>query len=117
MRALRTARWRAAWPRWYSAHSSLELPVAFGVVALETLLPKLFAEPMPLFGCALVVTPLYKAIEFVLDPLASAYIHLALLLPFHCPRTRGQARRPLAAIEYCYRPRPRPYIGIGTQGR
>src|SRR5215204_7495949 len=97
---------------------SLELPVAFGVVALDALLPKLFAGPMPLFGCALVVTPLYKAIEFVLDPFASAYIHLTLLLPsFHCLRTRGPYRRPLVLSGYCYRPRPRPYIGIGTQGR
>jgi hypothetical protein len=46
---------------------SPELPVAFGVVALYALLPKLLAGPMPLFGCALVVAPLYEAIEFMLD--------------------------------------------------
>src|SRR5919107_6373226 len=97
---------------------SPELPVAFGVVALETLLPKFLARLMRLLGCALVVAPLYEAIEFVLDPFASAYIHLTpLLLSFHCPRTRGQAQIPLAGSGYCYRPRPRPYIGIGTQGR
>src|SRR5215211_4867630 len=96
---------------------SLELPVAFGVVALDALLPKLLAGPMPLFGCAMVVASLYKAIEFMLDRFAAAYVHLTLLLPFHCPRTRGQAQRPLAGSGYCYRPRPRPYIGIGTQGR
>src|SRR5919112_613057 len=96
---------------------SPELPVAFGVVALDALLPEFLARLVPLFGCALVVAPLYEAIEFVLNPLAPAYIHLTLLLPFRYPRTRGQAQIPLAAIEYCYRPRPRPYIGIGTQGR
>src|SRR5215208_380974 len=96
---------------------SPKLPFAFGVVAPETLLPKVLARFMPLFGCAPVVAPLYEAVEFVLDPLAPAYIHLTLLLSFHCPRTRGQARRPLVLSGYCYRPRPRPYIGIGTQGR
>ena len=94
---------------------SPELPVAFGVLALDALLPKFLARLMPLFGCALVVAPLYEAIEFVLDPLAPAYIHLTQLLPFHCPRTRGQARRLLAASGFRYRPRPYPYIG--TQGR
>src|SRR5215213_10426911 len=82
---------------------SPELPVAFSVVAPETLLPKLLAGLMPLFGCALVVAPLYEAVEFMFDCLAPAYIHLTQLLPFHCPGTRGQAQRPLAAIGYCYR--------------
>src|SRR5918993_341606 len=94
---------------------SPELPVAFSVVALDALLPKLLAKLMPLFGCAPVVAPLYEAVEFMLDPLAPAYIHLTQLPPFHCPRTRGQAQIPLAGSGYCYRPRP--YIGIGTQGR
>src|SRR5215207_4697181 len=96
---------------------SPELPFAFGVVALHALLPKLFARLMPHFGCAMVVAPLYDAIELMFDCLASAYVHLTPLLPSHCPRTRGPYRRPLAASGYCYRPRPRPYIGIGTQGR
>src|SRR5919112_2629377 len=93
---------------------SLELPVAFGVVALDALLPKFVARLMPLFGCALVVAPLYEAIEFMFNSLTAVYIHLTQLLPFHCLRTRWPARIPLAAIGYCYRPRPRPYIGIGT---
>src|SRR5215218_1050732 len=94
---------------------SPELPVAFGVVALDALLPKFLAGLVPLFGCTLVVAPLYEAIEFVFDPLAPAYFHLTQLLPSHCPRTCGQAQGPLVLSEYCYRPRP--YIGIGTQGR
>src|SRR5215203_3117953 len=96
---------------------SPELPITFGVVELEALLPKLLAGPMPIFGCAPIVAPLYEAIEFMFNSLTAGYIHLTQLLPFHCPGTRGQAQRPLAAIGYCYRPRPRPYIGIGTQGR
>jgi hypothetical protein len=47
---------------------SPELPVAFGVVALDALLPKLLARLVPLFGCALVVAPLYEAIEFMFIP-------------------------------------------------
>jgi hypothetical protein len=96
---------------------SPELPVAFGVVALDALLPKFLAGLMPLFGCALVVAPFYEAIEFMFNSLTAGYIHLTQLLPFHCPGTRGQARRPLVLSGYCHRPRPRPYIGIGTQGR
>src|SRR5215213_4144543 len=92
-----------------------KLPLTLGIVALDAFLPKLLAKLMLLLGCALVVAPLYEAPEFVLGPLAPAYIHFIQLLPFHCPRTRGQSPIPLAAIGYCYRPRPRPYLGIGTQ--